>query len=152
MNYQTTIKVKAAPEKAYNALTTGFEHWWTTPDSHILKIGDTAKFGFSDKFGYWTFKATELTPSRIVLDCVDALHIHEGFPKEIETEWLGTRLIWTIRPEGSGSTIELHHEGLTPDLYCYDICATGWDMFFVSSLQAYLDTGKGRPFSAENQS
>ncbi len=51
-NYKRTITVDATAEEAYLALTTGYEHWWTTPDKPIQKVGDVSKFGFSGKHGY----------------------------------------------------------------------------------------------------
>lgn len=151
MNYKKTIQTTAGPDDVRGALTTGYHNWWTTPDRPILKVGDIAKFGFSDLFGYWSFKALELSDRRVVLECVDALHIQEGYPKAIETEWLGSQLIWTIEPDENGTRVTLEHDGLTPDLHCFDICRMGWDLFFVDSLKSYLDTGFGKPFSLQRQ-
>lgn len=145
-NYKRQIAVKATPKAAYNALTTGYAHWWTSPDKPLTAIGDISKFSFSGRHGYWSFKATALSPTRIEMVCVEALHIHEGMPKEIETEWLGSKLIWEIEEVGENTIVSLEHEGLTPDLHCYEICESGWDMFFVDSLKSYLDTGRGHPF------
>ncbi|WP_299507701.1 SRPBCC domain-containing protein [uncultured Roseobacter sp.] len=144
-NYERTIRTTASRSEAYAALTTGFTQWWTSDSGTFEKPGDVAKFGFSGKLGYWKFKATSLEPNRVELECVEALHLHEGQPKEIETEWLGTRAIWDIQETVGGTEIHFVHDGLTPDLLCFDICEAGWDMFFVDSLQAYLDTGTGKP-------
>lgn len=147
-NYKRTITVEASPEKAFLALTTGYEHWWTKPDKPFEKVNDVSKFEFTDKHGYWTFKAKELTPTQIRIECFEALHIQENLPKEVETEWLGTTLIWLIEEQGDKTVIHFEHIGLKPSLHCYDICEAGWDLFFVNSLKAYLDTGVGKPFNA----
>lgn len=147
-NYRRTIRVAAGPEDVYRALTTGYCNWWTVPDRAIEKPGDVAKFGFSGRHGYWCFKAKELGPDRIVLECVEALHIHPGKPKEIETEWLGSHVVWEFEADGDETVIRFEHDGLTPELHCFEICSEGWDMFFVDSLKSYLDTGKGKPFQA----
>ncbi|MEM9636497.1 MAG: SRPBCC domain-containing protein [Pseudomonadota bacterium] len=148
-NYARSIEVSASPADAYTALTTGIAQWWTSEAGRFDKVGDIARFGFSGKNGYWTFKATTLTPERIEWDCVEALHIHEGKPKEIETEWLGTRVAWSLSKTEGGTRLDFEHHGLTPQLLCYDICEAGWDMFFVDSLKAYLDTGTGKPFQGD---
>ncbi len=144
-SYERTIQTTATRADVYAALTTGYTQWWTSEAGMFQKPGDVAKFGFSERNGYWTFKAISLDPNRIELECVEALHIHEGKPKEIETEWLGTRAIWDINETKDGTVIHFVHDGLTPDLLCFDICEAGWDMFFVDSLKAYLDTGTGKP-------
>lgn len=148
-NYKRTISVPANPDEAYWALTEGMHKWWTTPDRTMTKVGDKSKFGFPPGKSYWTFMATTLTPSHLVeMVCVDALHLHEGQPEEIQTEWLGTRVAWTIEPEDTRTNITVEHHGLVPALHCYEICEAGWDFFFAKSLKAFLETGKGQPHRA----
>ncbi|OLF75523.1 hypothetical protein AWH62_06840 [Maricaulis sp. W15] len=148
-NYTRALTVAASPEEVFSALTEGFEHWWTKPSGPISEVGDLAKFTFPPGRSYWTFEAVAMEPSRRVeLVCVDALHLHEGQPAEIELEWLKTRLVWQIEAVGRGSGIRFEHRGLRPDLLCYEVCEAGWDMFFVSSLKAFLNTGTGHPHRA----
>lgn len=147
-NYTRTITVSSTAEAAYLALTEGMKFWWTKPDKPILVVGDRSKFTFPPNKSFWTFEATTLEPSRSVeMICIEAMHLHEGQPKEIESEWLGTKVAWDIKRAGDQTQLRLEHCGLVPDLLCYDICEAGWDMFFVGSLKAYLDTGTGRPHS-----
>ena len=145
-NYKRSIQVSATKAAIYDALTTKIADWWTSDAGKFENVGDVAKFGFAGKRGYWTFKATKLNEDRIEWECVEALHVHEGQPKEIETEWLGTQAVWAIEENENGTAIHFEHRGLTPDLLCYEICEAGWDMFIVGSLKRYLDTGKGTPF------
>lgn len=144
--YKRTILVNTNPDQVYWALTEGMHEWWTTPDKQMLSVGDKSKFSFPPGESYWTFMATQLTPTRHVeMVCVDALHIHKGQPKEIETEWLGTRVSWTMKALNGETEITVEHHGLVPTLHCYEICEAGWDFFFVKSLKAFLDTGQGMP-------
>ena len=138
--------VSADANAAFKAVTADVEQWWTRPDKALEQIGDKAKFGFPPLKSYWTFELTQVEkPKFVEWTCIDALHIHEGQPKEIQTEWLGTKVLWTISPNANGCEVELEHLGLQPDLLCYDICQAGWDMFFLGSLKAYLNTGQGSP-------
>lgn len=145
-SYKKSIEVAASPATAFKAVTRGVEHWWTRPDQPLVRLGDRAKFTFPPGVSYWTFELTGMDgPSQVEWTCVDALHIHEGQPKEIEAEWLDTKVLWDIRGHVDGTQIELQHAGLTPQLLCYDICEAGWDLFFLGSLKRYLDTGIGSP-------
>ncbi|MBG6158910.1 MAG: SRPBCC domain-containing protein [Roseibium album] len=146
-NYKKSIRVIATKEVAFDALTAGIDKWWTSEAGKFENEGDVAKFGFAGRKGYWSFKATKLDPDLVEWECVEALHIHDGLPDETETEWLGTRAVWSIEEKDGVTDIQLEHQGLTPDLHCYEVCEAGWDMFFVDSLKAYLDTGIGKPFS-----
>ena len=143
-NYERSIQTTAPRTDVFAALTTGIDRWWTSDAGKFEKPGDVAVIGFNGRRGYWAFKAISLELDMVELECVEALHIHEGMPKEIETEWLGTRVVWEIRDADDGTNINFVHHGLTPDLLCFDICEAGWDMFFVDSLKAYLDTGTGK--------
>jgi len=149
LNYTRTISVNAAPESAYAAVTVGFENWWTVPDRTFQQVGDQAKFMFPPGESFWTLEAVKLDPgTRVETVCVDAHHLHEGLPPEVEKEWLGTRIVWSIVGKDGYTDITVEHEGLIPSLNCYEVCEAGWDFFFVSSLKTYLNTGEGRPHQA----
>ena len=145
-SYEKSIRVRAGKNDAFDALTTGFENWWTKPDKEIKNVGDWAKFTFPPGKSFWTFEAKALVPGAFVaLECVDALHLHEGQPKEIETEWLGTQVIWRLEETQGGTAIHFKHDGLVESLHCFGICEAGWDFFFLRSLKAFLDNGTGMP-------
>lgn len=149
-NYTRSLETSATPKMAYTALTRDIDKWWTESDGMFQEKGDTATFTFPPKQTYWTFEAIELTPNlRIVLKCVDAHHIHDGLGTTIKQEWDGTTILWSIEPTKTGCKITMVHEGLEPQLLCYDVCEAGWDYFFQSGLSALLNTGKGTPHSAD---
>lgn len=145
-NYKNTITVTAPKVSIFEALTKNVAHWWTKPDGPMVNVGDQAKFSFPPGTSYWTFKLVKADPNgHIIWECIDALHIHEGQPKEIEQEWLGTRVEWHIQQSNNQTTVTIEHHGLAPNLLCYDVCEAGWDFFFAKSLAAYLETGQGTP-------
>lgn len=145
-SYTREITVSATPEVAYEALTTGFDNWWTTNCNPIHKTGDTITFRFGPT--YWVMQAIKLEPAKQVeLKCIEAHHVHDGLPSSILDEWQGSKLKWKIRQQAGNTAITLTHQGLVPALDCYEVCEQGWDYFFFSSLKQYLDTGKGMPFA-----
>jgi hypothetical protein len=151
-NYKSKITVNADADKVFWALTEGMHEWWTVPDAPMKKVGDRSKFTFPPGKSYWTFEASVLEPGKCVeMICVDALHLHEGQPEEVETEWLGTRVVWNIETMGPQTNIHIEHHGLVPSLHCFSICEEGWDFFFTDSLKAYLDTGAGKPHRAPSE-
>lgn len=144
-NYTREIIVSNMPKAAYQALTTGFDKWWTTDCTPISVVGDkiTVRFGTT----YWVMRANNLVPDSFVeLECIEAHHMHEGLPSSILDEWQGTKLKWDILKYGDKTKIVIVHEGLIPSLNCYEVCEQGWDYYFVKSLRQYLDTGKWLPF------
>lgn len=148
-NYQKNILVNASAKDAFRALTSGHSMWWTPCDGAFTRIGDRIKFTFPPQESFWTFEAKDLIPAQLVtLLCVDAHHIILGQSDASLTEWLDTTLRFKITAEGDQTKIDMEHDGLVPDLDCYDVCKAGWDHFFLRSLKAYLDTGTGMPHKA----
>lgn len=140
-NYQEKIVVSASPEAGFAAVATQMNQWWTTSvEGRLAKVGDKLTVRFPPDFGHWTFEAMSLVPGRLIeMICIDAHHKVEGQPKEIDREWLGTRIIWQFDRIGEKTEITLTHDGLTPQLNCWDICLDGWNHFFKTSLRAFLE-------------
>ena len=137
LNYAREISVSVDPGVVYLALTKEIGKWWAPKSDVINKVGDIATFQFPPTF--WTMKAIQLIPDTLIeLECIEAYHIDDSIPHTAREEWLGTKLVWNLSTGASGTTIQFVHEGLTPQLVCYDVCEAGWDHFFVKELHAYL--------------
>lgn len=114
--------------------------WWTDAASGQMRaVGDRVGATFPPGIGFWTFEAARMDARHTLrLTCVEAYHVHEGQPPELEQEWLGTHLNWTFTPTPGGSDLTLTHVGLADHLLCCDICTAGWRHFFEGSLRKYL--------------
>ena len=147
-DYQKTITVNKPVNEVYSAITNHISDWWSNDlegstanagDSFIIAFGETRK----------TMVIEEAIPQkRIVWKCVKA---HIAMPSlKNKTEWMGTKMIWTFVGDNPHSTLHFLHEGLNERFECYEICEAGWDEF-LSSLNTYLETGKGKPFLKKPQ-
>ena len=142
-DYNKSIIINKPVSAVYAAITENIPNWWSndltgtaahTGDSFTISFGKTRK----------TFNILQATPGKqVIWKCVKA-HIDMPTLKN-KAEWVGTRLIWTISVTGQVTTLNFLHEGLNPDFECYDMCEVAWNEF-ISSLEAYLTTGKGNPF------
>ncbi len=120
----------------------GVSRWWG-PTEGDGSVGGTlvARFGGN---GVNAVRVVEAGPTRVVWVPVVA----EGTTPTWHTpEWLGTTLEWEVLPDGAGTELRFRHSGLTPRLECWDDCSTGWT-YFLSSIEALVDTGTGTPFEA----
>lgn len=145
-SYQRTLIVSASQADAYQALTTGIGRWWTEPSAPVAAVGSLVKFAFAERETFWTFRVKTLVPNQqVVMECVEARHVHHDLSPSIEKEWLATRLKWSIQRQATETCISFEHSGLTPALRCYAVCEAGWDFYFVESLRDYLNTGTGSP-------
>jgi len=146
MNFQKTIKVSTTKEKAFEAVTIQINKWWGNVDNtNITKMSDEFSIYFEEETE-WRFVISKLDKfNEVRWKCIHADHTFSGL-KGIKEEWLNSEIIFSFK-ELKENTIELsfEHNGLTPDLNCYDICDAGWTHFIVTSLKQYLETGKGLP-------
>ena len=138
-SYSKTIVARVSTETAYKAITEEMSDWWTPMSGKFLKIGDLAQTDFGGK-SYWKFEAQTLNaPNLLELRCCAANHIHEGLSLDIKEEWLGSVLQFKIQDKNEKLNITLTHQGLTPDLTCYEVCEQGWDQYCLDSLLKFLN-------------
>jgi len=147
MSYTQQVTIASSSEKVFKAITENVQKWWGNTDLTTRKIGDEFTTSFDKTF--WKFRLLELIPkNKIVWQCIDARHIHKGY-EGIEKEWIGTTVQWTIHSKSDEESIlTMQHNGLTPDLNCYEICTPAWDRFVTESLKRFVETGTGMPYLA----
>ena len=91
------IKIQAAPEKVYAALSTqaGLRGWWTADTKADENAGGKAEFGFEKRGMVFRMNIEKLEPGKaVVWSC------HGDHP-----EWNGTILTWALSPENGGTTV-----------------------------------------------
>mgnify|MGYP000350774575 FL=1 len=144
MSYSTSVSIEASSEAVFNAIAQSVQKWWGNTNSAVSKLGDEFTTSFDKTF--WKFKILEFKPnSKIVWQCIDAKHIHTGFDG-IEKEWIGTNVEWNLEEKSHNETIlNFAHNGLVPELNCYEICCPAWERFVTQSLKSFVETGKGMP-------
>jgi len=141
-DYQKTLRVQAAPEVLFDALTTaaGLTAWWT-PAVGSGDTGGELRFFMSapDPLLVRVDEATRPTSVQwTVTEC------------SFEPDWVGTRPTFTITAVEGGtshrevSELEFRHHGLTNELDCIEMCTQGWD-HYLASLRDYVETGRGNP-------
>lgn len=148
MNYNKKISINTVQSEAFYAVLKKINDWWGTIDyNQLSRVGDEFQVSFSDGTS-WKFKIVFLNQyDEIRWKCIEANHKIKGLTS-VEKEWLGTEIIWKLSySEYENNTIiSFEHDGLTPQLACYETCNQGWD-YFLDSLKQYLETGKGTPNS-----
>ena len=145
MSYTEKVLIKGSSQQVFDAISTHVQDWWGNTNHPVMGVGDEFITSF-DKT-YWKFKISEFdSPTKIVWNCIDARHVHRGY-EGIEREWIGTSVEWVLEEGQSKKETLLHftHNGLVPDLNCYEICTPAWEMFVTKSLKRFVEHGKGMP-------
>lgn len=131
IDYALFIEINSTSENVFKALTEGMNIWWgRISNSHFAQDG---QFTITFENGYWwTFKIMEYQPNKeLIWKCID------GEP-EFNKEWIGHVLHWSIKEMGTKTLLNFQQTGLTPDLHCYEVCSSTWDMFLKKKLINYL--------------
>jgi uncharacterized protein YndB with AHSA1/START domain len=142
-SYRTDVRFAAPPDAVFDAFTTltGIAGWWTEQVSGSAEEGGELTLGFPNSDG-----------PRVVLH-VDSAERASSIVWSVRAvprlpaweEWGGSRIVVRLDPDGDGGTrMEFEHEGLTPQLHCYDACSRGWD-HGLAFVRSYVDTGTRRP-------
>jgi hypothetical protein len=89
---------------------------------------------------FFDFTVEELIPGKRVVWLVTDCNMPWYSDKK---EWANTRLIFDLSENNGITSLNFKHEGLTPDVECYQDCKTGWTHWIKTSLFSYFTTGKG---------
>ena len=135
-------QLAASTEEVFAALTTldGLSGWWTRDTQGDPGVDGELTFTFSPG-NTTTMRVDRLDrPRRVEWTCV-AQHIENFDPPD---EWVETRLVFDLVPDGAATRLTLTHVGLSW-LDCREQCVPGWEFYLGTSLPGYLRSGQGSP-------
>lgn len=100
-------------------------------DKFIVKMGGESFFNFT---------VTELIPGKRIVWLITDCNMPWYSDKK---EWANTNLIFDLTEKNGVTELKFTHEGLTPEVECYNDCSPGWTHWIQTSLFSYFTTGKG---------
>lgn len=138
-NFTISISAEISAEEAIKKISNVPEWWGITFSGNSGKQNDqfVVKMG-GDSF--FDFTVTELIPGKRVVWSITDCNMPWYSDKK---EWANTKLIFDLKETGDMTVLAFTHDGLTPDVECYNDCAPGWTHWIKTSLFSYLTTGKG---------
>ena len=146
-NYQCQVEIAAPSAAVFEALTTekGLRGWWTARCDIGTGVGAQSVFRFGKTYN--VMRTEKLSPNReVIWQCLE--QHHESAKLNRKNEWAGTKLKFRMESDSPCSTgLQFEHEGLRPQLECYEICQQGWVHFLKRSLKNYVETGRGEPYA-----
>jgi uncharacterized protein YndB with AHSA1/START domain len=139
-DYTKQIHINAIPEKVFDTLTATaqFGAWWAPATGSAAQDGELQLTfdGIDDPLTMRVRQATR--PSTVIWDVEACTFL---------PDWVGSAPTFTLSPSSSGGCdVRFEHEGLNPQLECYEMCRTGWDQY-LPSLRDYVEAGSGNPYS-----
>ena len=140
-DFTTSILVDKTPSEVFEAIT-NVRGWWSQGVQ-----GNTEKL--NDEFTYEypglhrsTQKLIEVIPDRKVVWLVTESSM--SFIEE-KDEWTGTKVIFDITRESGKTKLTFTHQGLVPEVECYEACKPAWTHYVRHSLFSLITTGNGDP-------
>lgn len=145
-DFTTTFVTAHSPEQVFHAVN-NVRGWWSENiEGHTDRAGAEFLYGYKDVH-VCKMKITEFVPDEKVVWQV--LNNHFSFTKD-KTEWVGTRIIFSIAEKNGQTELRFTHEGLTPAYECYEVCHDAWTSYIQGSLKNLIETGEGKPNTKEN--
>jgi uncharacterized protein YndB with AHSA1/START domain len=137
-DYQYDLHINPSPDAVFAALTTvsGIAGWWGPATGSGIQ-GRDLRLAFSFDHPQVIHVDTAQRTSRVLWRVLDGAWL---------PDWTGTTISFELSSDTAGGCqLRFQHQGLTPQLVCYDDCKRGWD-HVVPSLGHYAETGKGSPW------
>jgi len=138
-DYTTYIEVDKSPAEVFKAIN-NVRGWW---QGEITGSTEHPGDGFTYQMGDVHFskqKVVELVPDKKVVWLVTESKINFVTQKN---EWTNTKIIFEISTVGNKTRITFEHQGLVPQIECYDGCSGAWGQLIEKSLYSLITTGKG---------
>lgn len=140
-HFNTTLLVDQSPEEVFRAIN-NVQGWWSQDfKGASQQLNDVFEVRFGDVH-YSQHRLTGLIPGQKIGWLTTDSRI--SFVRD-KSEWTGTHIHFDISTTAEGQTqLRFAHEGLVPEIECFQDCAKGWN-HFLSSLHQLITTSKGQP-------
>jgi hypothetical protein len=149
-SFTTTLNLSQNPETVFNHIN-DVSKWWTKDAEEIASKHPTEFEGRSAKLNdefilrhgtnhYSRQKLIEVIPNKKVVWQVTDSKLH--WIKGNKEEWTGTTIIFDLSPQGGKTVLTFTHQGLTPQLECYEHCIHFWNMVIKEWLIKSITSNK----------
>jgi Activator of Hsp90 ATPase homolog 1-like protein len=138
-DFTTAIVVDQTPDQVFSAINNP-RAWWSGEIE-----GSTDKLNGEFTYRYKELHLTkqrivEMIPDRKVVWLVTESQLSYTEDKE---EWAGTKISFEITDMGDKTQLRFTHQGLTPEIECFDSCSGAWTQLIHQGLFSLISTVKG---------
>lgn len=134
-NFTLQLSTSQSPQQVFQAITNVCA-WWVGYYAEIIegnteKTGDEFTFRAGDGAHYSKHKLIEVIPNKKIV----WLTTDSDFNFiEKRNEWTGSKVIFEIDSIENKTQLTFTHEGLTPEVECYNACSPAWTAYLQNKL------------------
>lgn len=126
-NFTYQIISSKTPESIFELLL-NVDQWWSGLYEETIKgkshhLNDEFTFEAGQGMHYSKQKLVELVPNKKIAWLVTESKL--TFLSDAG-EWTNSKLLFDISKENNKTIVTFTHDGLTPQIECYDQCYSGW--------------------------
>lgn len=141
-DFTLTLTTEQTPREVFKAII-NVRDWWSGYYSEKIeggmeKLNDEFSFRAGGDVHYSKQKLVEVLPDKKVVWLVTESEL--SF-LEKKNEWTGTKVIFEISKKNGKTQLVFTHEGLTPEIECYDTCAPTWSLYLQNKLAPLINMG-----------
>ena len=142
-NFTATLIVDQTPEEVFNVVR-NVRGWWSGYyleefEGNTEKLNDEFSFRAGSGAHYSRQKLVEVIPNKKIVWLVTDSKLDFLEKKD---EWTGTKVSFDISTKGNKTELAFTHEGLTPEIECYNSCAPAWSQYLQNKLLPLITKGK----------
>ena len=143
-NFTTTLIVDQTPEEVFNVVR-NVREWWSGYyseefEGNTEKLNDEFSFRAGGGAHYSRQKLIEVIPNKKVVWLITDSKLDFLVNKD---EWTGTKVIFDISTKVNKTQLVFTHDGLMPEIECYNACAPAWSQYLHNKLLPLITSGKG---------
>ncbi len=142
-DFTMTLATDQTAEEVFKAVT-NVRAWWSGYYSEEFtgateKLNDEFSFRAGPDVHYSKQKLIEVIADKKIVWLITESNLSFLDKKD---EWTDTKVIFDISKKDNKTQLTFTHQGLTPEIECYDSCAPAWTHYLQNKLLPLISTGK----------
>jgi uncharacterized protein YndB with AHSA1/START domain len=137
-DFSTTIVFNKSAQHVFDSINNPSK-WFGDIEGNSAKIGDEFNYRVED-IHYSRQRVVEMIPNERIVWLVTDSKL--SFITQ-QDEWTGSTIVFDIIPDGDQTKLTFTHQGLKPQVECFDACSNGWSQVLHKSLQSFINSGEG---------
>ena len=139
-DFSIAITVDQSAKEVFDAINNPGAWWSGKIEGNSSKLNDEFIYSYKT-FHMSRQRVIEMIPSKKVVWLVVDSQINYV---EYKNEWTGTKMIFEITEQESKTQLRFTHQGLIPEVACFDSCSNSWSRLIREALFTLISTGKSR--------